>query len=86
MSTFKILYFASSADYTACAEEELPAPLPATKLFPLLEQKYPGMGEKVLQSCLLTVNLEYVDLTVEEDGVMIQPGDEVASIPPVSSG
>jgi len=39
----------------------------------------------VLDSCALTVNLEYVDLDdLEEE--MIKEGDEVAIIPPVSSG
>ena len=48
------------------------------------------MTEAVLNSCAVTVNLEYVD--VEEDGgkekagVVINADDEVAIIPPVSSG
>ena len=43
-------------------------------------------------SCLVTVNFEYVDTTGEDENdenkaeVVIQPGDEVAIIPPVSSG
>ena len=75
------------------------APLPLDKLFPTLEGRYPGIGKKVLQSCAVTINLEYVDIakdmssttsneeaTSPRDGLMIQPGDEVALIPPVSSG
>ena len=61
--------------------------MPLKKLFPLLEDKYPGIGEKILQSCAVTVNLEYVDLDEEESTQMvIGAGDEVALIPPVSSG
>ena len=49
-----------------------------------LEKKYPGIKEKVLDSCAVTVNLEYVDL--EENTAVIKDGDEVGIIPPVSSG
>jgi molybdopterin converting factor small subunit len=93
-STFTILYFATASSFTTLSSEELPAPLPLTKLFPTLESRYPGITTKVLKSCAVTVNLEYVD--IEEDsepkldstseGLLIKPGDEVGIIPPVSSG
>ena len=92
MSTFTILYFAACSTYTSRSSESLPAPLPISKLYSILEEKYAGITEKVLGSCLVTVNLEYVNLTggdgndEAEGEVMIQPGDEVAIIPPVSSG
>ncbi|KAI5787650.1 molybdopterin synthase small subunit CnxG [Peziza echinospora] len=93
MSTFTILYFAAASSYTGRSSDSLPAPLAASKLFPLLEQKYPGITKKVLDSCLVTVNLEYVDIpgasgasTPEEEDVVIEAGSEVAIIPPVSSG
>lgn len=98
--TFTILYFASASSFTNLSSESLPAPLALNKLFPALESRYPGMTAKVLNSCAVTVNLEYVDIdedgggkqTVSEtleapwDGFMIQAGDEVGIIPPVSSG
>lgn len=96
--TFKILYFASASAYTRKHAELLPAPLPAHKLFDLLEEKYPGIQEKVLSSCAVSVGLEYVDDEVlrrrgEKDAegegeavVVIKEGEEVAIIPPVSSG
>jgi len=98
--TFTILYFAAASSYTNLSYESLPAPLSMKELFPTLESRYPGITAKVLKSCAVTVNLEYTD--VEEDttsvpgegqnsnttpsGFIIQAGDEVGIIPPVSSG
>jgi len=98
--TFTILYFAAASSYTNLSSEHLPAPLSLRQLFPTLESLYPGITAKVLKSCAVTVNLEYID--VEEDttsppgegqdsntspsGFVIQAGDEVGIIPPVSSG
>lgn len=89
---FTILYFASASTFTHKTVETLPAPLPVIDLFSVLEQRYPGIKERVLNSCALTVNLDYVDLDTaskaEGDAMVnvIQEGDEVAIIPPVSSG
>ena len=106
--TFTILYFASACDFTTVSSETLPAPLPLSQLFPALESRHPGITAKVLKSCAVTVNLEYIDVdedvsptpdqaaSTEEPGstsstgeastYIIQPGDEVGIIPPVSSG
>ncbi|KAH8193674.1 hypothetical protein TruAng_012163 [Truncatella angustata] len=86
---FNVLYFASAETFTAKNLEAFPAPLPVSKLFDTLEEKYKGIKAKVLESSLVTVNLEYVDFpTNSEDPnqVVIKEGDEVAIIPPVSSG
>jgi molybdopterin converting factor small subunit len=87
---FLILYFASASDYTSKDSEVLPAPLSLSQLFHTLEERYNGIKAKLLESCLVTVNLEYVDVPDEgtgaEDETTIQEGDEVAIIPPVSSG
>lgn len=84
---FHVLYFASAGAFTGKDHESLPAPLPLGKLFAELESRYPGIQAKVLGSCLVTVNLDYVDVPGEgEDGPVIQEEDEVAIIPPVSSG
>jgi molybdopterin synthase sulfur carrier subunit len=86
---FTVLYFASAGSYTSKDSETFEAPLPLSKLFETLEGKYNGMKAKVLESCLVTVNLEYVDIPEGGKGdseMVLKEGDEVAIIPPVSSG
>lgn len=95
---FNLLYFASANTFTGKEFEPLPAPLPLRKLFATLEDRYPGIRTKVLDSCLVTVNLTYVDVPEDssegdacaheddEDEVFLREYDEVALIPPVSSG
>ncbi|KAJ5893132.1 Molybdopterin synthase sulfur carrier subunit [Penicillium tannophilum] len=83
--TFTIHYFATASQFTTKNTESLPAPLPLAQLSPLLEERYPGIRDKVLVSCGVSLDGEYVD--VEEDAQkIIQAGAEVAIIPPVSSG
>ncbi|KAL8786352.1 MAG: hypothetical protein Q9213_002849 [Squamulea squamosa] len=80
---FKILYFASAATYTQKSSEELPAPMTLADLYKYLEKSYPGIREKVLISCLFTINLDYVDVDEEAmESTIIKEGDEVAIIPP----
>jgi molybdopterin converting factor small subunit len=87
---FTLLYFAASTSFTRKEHDFFPAPLPIASLFDLLDSKYPSIKSKVLDSSAVTVNLDYVDLEEEtakgDAGLMIQEGDEVAIIPPVSSG
>jgi molybdopterin converting factor small subunit len=87
---FTVLYFASSSSYTHKQHDFFPGPLLLSKVPDLLEKQYPGIREKILGSCALTMNLDYVDLEEEigkgEQGLIVHPGDEVAIIPPVSSG
>lgn len=85
---FTVLYFAAATSYTRREHDFFPVRgdgVPVTQLFTLLEGKYAGIREKVLESCALTVNLEYVDLE-EDAAMMVKEGDEVGIIPPVSSG
>lgn len=83
--TFTIHYFATASQYTSKNTESLPAPLPLSALFPLLEEHYPGITEKVLCSCGVSVEGEYVDVELDKD-LLILGQQEVAVIPPVSSG
>ncbi|KAI1852350.1 hypothetical protein JX266_002528 [Neoarthrinium moseri] len=84
---FTVLYFASAGSYTAREHDYFTAPLPISKLFGTLEEKHSGIQAKILDSCLVTVNLEYVDIPEKDDDpeqVVIKEGDEVAIIPPVN--
>lgn len=92
---FRILYFASAASFTRKAFDDFPAPLELAKLGQVLESKYFGITQGVLDSCAITLNLDYVDLDEARDfsdlgtistATVINEGDEVAIIPPVSSG
>ena len=87
---FTLLYFAAATSHTHKQHDFFPAPLAVGQLYDILEKHYPGMRKRVLDSCALTVNLEYVDVDEEaskgDEGLKIQSGDEVAVIPPVSSG
>ena len=85
VNTFTILYFASAGTLTKLSSETFEAPLSVSKLYQTLEQRYPGMQAKVLNSSALTINMDYIDLDTSDE-IVIKPGDEVAIIPPVSSG
>jgi len=82
---FNLLYFAASSTHTKKTSEYLDAPLRASELFDTLEKMYPGMKDKILDSSAVTLNLEYIELDDGSD-VTFKEGDEVAIIPPVSSG
>ena len=83
--SFTLLYFAAASTLTKRSSESFTAPLTAKQLFTTLEERYPGIQDKVISSALLTINLEYVELE-QPDDINIKAGDEVAIIPPVSSG
>ena len=86
--SFNLLYFAAASSYTKKSSESIKAPLRASELFETLESLYPGIKDKVLSSCAVTLNLEYIDLDEAEKNkdMVFKEGDEVAIIPPVSSG
>jgi len=89
---FRLLYFASAASFAGKSSDDFPAPLPTRDLFSIVEKKYPGITKAVLSTAAITVNLDYVDVEESQEGLedskgpVIQEGDEVAIIPPVSSG
>jgi len=82
---FSLLYFASASSFTNRTVDHFTAPIKVGDLASLLETHYPGIGSKVLEASALTINLDYISKDDEGDKV-IEAGDEVAIIPPVSSG
>ncbi|KAL4801987.1 hypothetical protein BDV18DRAFT_154601 [Aspergillus unguis] len=83
--------FRAASTYTGKNTESLPAPLPLSQLFDKLESLYPGIKTKVLSSCSVSLGDEYVDVVEDGEGsagegILIKDGDEIAIIPPVSSG
>ncbi len=87
---FSLLYFAAAAKYTMKSFDIFPAPLLVKDLFTMLEKEYEGITDLVLANSAITINLDYVNLEENKEepgeGLKIQEGDEVAVIPPVSSG
>lgn len=86
---FTLLYFASAASFTRKPHDHIAGPMKLRELFDHLEAKYPGIKSKVLESSAVTINLDYVDLDEDTSNgslAIIKSGDEVAIIPPVSSG
>lgn len=87
---FTVLYFAAAASYTSRQHDFFSAPIQSDKLFEVLEERYANITARVLSSCAITVNFDYISVgdgsAEENSGMEIQAGDEVAIIPPVSSG
>lgn len=84
---FNVLYFAGASSFAGKDHEALPTTVSLKQLFAELESRYPGIRERVLDSCLVTVNLDYVDVLGDDvEDVVLREADEVAIIPPVSSG
>ncbi|KAL8795853.1 MAG: hypothetical protein Q9195_001733 [Heterodermia aff. obscurata] len=80
---FHILYFASASTFTGKTAETFPAPIKLEDLYDILEGKYTGIKEKVLNSCAITDDDAHDSESLPR---IIEEGDEVGIIPPVSSG
>jgi len=85
--TFTLLLFASASTYTGTETLVLSAPTTLRGLFRVLENRFPGITDKVLKSSAVTVNLEYVDVDsfgVEDlgkgNGEGIGEGEEEVSL------
>ncbi|KAK5938239.1 hypothetical protein PMZ80_009209 [Knufia obscura] len=90
--TFTLLLFASAQSYCNNTESlSLSAPTTLRQLYAELETRYLGVGEKILRSSQVVINLDYVDCEWDEretkgEEVVIKAGDEVGVVPPVSAG
>ncbi|KAF9574970.1 hypothetical protein EC968_004730 [Mortierella alpina] len=81
---FTVLYFASAKDASKTEADKLEwtAGINSTALTRLLLDLHPGL-DHVLKTSMFAVNMEYMD---NDDSWTVQPGDEIAIIPPVSGG
>ncbi|KAF9092441.1 hypothetical protein BGX23_004315 [Mortierella sp. AD031] len=81
---FKVLYFASAKDASKTDTDkfEWSANINAEVLTKLLLDRHPDLGP-VLKISMFAVNMEYMD---QDLSWTVQPGDEIAIIPPVSGG
>ncbi|KAM4532754.1 molybdopterin synthase sulfur carrier subunit [Fundulus diaphanus] len=80
-----VLYFAKSAELTGLKEElvAVPTPISSGDLWALLLRKQPRLV--ALQGhVVLAVRQRYV--TIGEQQVTLEDGDEVAVVPPLSGG
>ncbi|GJJ69368.1 molybdopterin synthase sulfur carrier subunit [Entomortierella parvispora] len=84
MPHFTVLYFASAKDAAKAESEKLDwsSGIDAAALTRLLVQLHPEL-DQVLKTSMFAVNMEYMD---QDQSWTVQPGDEVAVIPPVSGG
>ncbi|KAM6986993.1 molybdopterin synthase sulfur carrier subunit [Aplochiton taeniatus] len=80
-----VLYFAKSAELTGVKSEtvRVPSSLTSFELWGSLVQAHPKLSE-ILGQVVLAVRQEYV--TLGDQCVSLQNGDEVAVIPPLSGG
>ena len=80
-----VLYFAAAKDAAKTDSEKVALTSETdtvTRLLKHLVQRHKGL-DRILESSMITVNLEYVDKDAE---LSLKDGDEVAIIPPVSGG
>ncbi|KAF9209700.1 hypothetical protein BGZ49_002131 [Haplosporangium sp. Z 27] len=84
MSHFTVLYFASAKDASKVEVDkfEWSAGINAQALKQILVERHSNLSD-VLKTSMFAVNMEYLD---DESSWTVQPGDEVAVIPPVSGG
>lgn len=81
----EVLYFAKSAEITGVRSETISVPqeIQALQLWKELEILHPGLAD-VRNQVIFAVRQEYVELG--DQPLLLQPGDEVAIIPPISGG
>ncbi|ONH66597.1 Molybdopterin synthase sulfur carrier subunit [Cyberlindnera fabianii] len=81
-----VRYYGPSADFTTKTEEKLTSIKTISALVQHFETEYSvNFADYVRNNCGICVNLEYIDLN-EDSEMTLSEEDEVAIIPPVSSG
>ncbi|XP_039614437.1 molybdopterin synthase sulfur carrier subunit [Polypterus senegalus] len=80
-----VLYFAKSADLAGVRSETISVPreIKSLQLWEELVTRHPRLAA-ILDQVVLAVRQEYI--TLGDQLLFLQPGDEVAVIPPISGG
>ena len=80
----RVLFFASARELVGLDEYEvqLPSGSDTTALLQALYERWPLL-EAHMRSCVLALNQEFVEKT---ESPLLQDGNEVAIIPPISGG
>ncbi|KAF9428914.1 hypothetical protein BGZ94_000525 [Podila epigama] len=81
---FTVLYFAAAKDASKTDVDsfEWSAGITASVLTQRLLERHPSL-DYILKTSMYAVNMEYMD---DDLSWTVQPGDEIAIIPPVSGG
>lgn len=81
----EVLYFAKSAEIAGVRSETISVPqeIKASQLWKEIETRHPGLAD-VRNQVIFAVRQEYVELG--DQLLRLQPGDEIAIIPPISGG
>lgn len=80
-----VLYFAKSAEIAGVRSETISVPqeINALQLWKEIETRHPGLAD-IKNQVIFAVRQEYVELG--DQLLQLQPGDEIAIIPPISGG
>lgn len=81
----EVLYFAKSAEIAGIRSETISVPqeIKALQLWNEIETRHPGLAD-VRNQVIFAVRQEYVELG--DQLLLLQSGDEIAIIPPISGG
>uniref|UniRef100_A0A8C5K831 Molybdopterin synthase sulfur carrier subunit n=1 Tax=Jaculus jaculus TaxID=51337 RepID=A0A8C5K831_JACJA len=74
----EVLYFAKSAEFTGVCSETVSV---ASQLWKELETQHPELAD-VRNQIIFAVSQEYVELGDQQ--LLLQPGDKITIIPPIS--
>ncbi|KAK7499657.1 hypothetical protein BaRGS_00008998 [Batillaria attramentaria] len=81
----RLLFFAKSREIVGRKEAELEVVRLTTPrdVLQTLLQEYPGLGE-ISDNIVLSLNEEYLE--IDDQQIVLEAGDELAIIPPISGG
>ncbi|KAL5005360.1 hypothetical protein ScPMuIL_018816 [Solemya velum] len=84
-SQITLIFFAKSQELSGLKDSQLSVPqsVSYSQLLSLILQAFPRL-EPISENLILSLNEDYI--SVEEEVITLQTGDEVGVIPPISGG